>query len=116
MAKSKEEYQKRFIQSLIALRDHFLELDANELVGPKKSYLVESVINGYFGERRNRVPIKEPSMYMTNETIAEYLNDTVLSYIYDEVPEYLEIDWKERYVLKSEMDRLISDGDDSDSF
>jgi len=53
---------------------------------------------------------------MTNETIAEYLNDTVLSYIYDEVPEYLEIDWKERYVLKSEMDRLISDGDDSDSF
>jgi hypothetical protein len=94
MIKNREEWQKTFITSLISIRDYFIEQDPLEIIGKQHSVSISNILIGYFCERRIRVPIKEPSPYMTCEDIAIYINDEVLSYIYDEYPDFIDIDWR----------------------
>lgn len=116
MNKTREEWQKTFITSLISIRDYFIEQEPLEIVGKRRSTAVSNILIGYFCERRVRVPIKEPSAYMTCEDIAIYINNEVLSYIYDEYPDFIDIDWRQMYVLKQDIDELLADGDEEEEW
>lgn len=104
--KSKEQWEKSFIENFILYRDYFLEQPPFSIVGHQKSKSISDTLIGYFCERRNRVPIKDPSPFMSCEDMAIYLNDCVLDYIYYEYMDFMEIDWRQRYVLKSSIDNF----------
>lgn len=109
MNKTREEWQKKFITSLISIRNYFLEQGSLEIVGKRRCVAVSDILIGYFCERRVRVPIKEPSPYMSCEDMAIYINNEILSYIYDEHADFLDIDWRQMYVLKEDVDELFAD-------
>lgn len=116
MSKTREEWQKTFITSLISIRDYFVEMEPLEIVGKRRSSAVSNILIGYFCERRVRVPIKEPSPYMSCEDMAIYINDEVLSYIYDEYPDFIDMDWRQMYVLKEDIDELLAGGDEEEEW
>lgn len=114
MHKTKDQWEKQFIKSLIGLRDYFLDQELLSLVGRKKAKVVEDVIWGYFVDRRQRVPIPTVSYYMNCEDMGIFINDIVLSYMDDEHPDYLELDWQQKYVLKSQMEDFLSESEDEE--
>lgn len=116
MAKSKKEWEQKFIGTFVRLRDVYMEQEPMDLIGPKNAKIVESIIVGYFCERRPRIHIKEPSCYMNFEDIAIFINDIILNYINDEHPDLLELDWQQKYVLKSESQDLFFNEDDKENY
>jgi len=100
--KTRHEWEQEFTSTLVRLRDFYLQEDPLDLIGPKHSKMIESILVGYFRERRSRIPIKEPSVYMNFEDMAAFINNIVLDYINDEHPDLLEIDWQNNYILKQE--------------
>lgn len=114
MAKTRIEWEKEFIVALIRLRDYFLQLEGSEQSGLEKSKAINNLVLGYFSERRGCVGIPEVSCYTTNEEMAFYINDIVLEFITDEHVGFLETDWQNRYILKSEEDDIYSDSYDED--
>jgi len=100
--KTKDDFEKQFIVMLINFRDYFLEKEPLEQVDLISLDAVNNLIIGYFCERRSRVPIPSISIFMNHEDIANFINDEVLDYIKDEHPGFLETDWMQRYVVKSE--------------
>ena len=115
MAKTRIEWEKEFIIALIRFRDHFLQLDGFEQVGSEKAKAVNSLVQGYFAERRKSVGIPEISCYTTNEEIAFYINDVVLEFVTDEHEGFLSTDWQNRYILKSEEGDIYSDNYEDDN-
>jgi hypothetical protein len=116
MNKTREEWQKSFIKSLILFRDYFFTQEPSEIVGKNRSSAISSILIGYFCERRIRVPIKEPSPYMSCEDMAIYINNEVLSYIYDEQLDFIDLDWREMYVLKEDTNDFLADGDNEEEW
>lgn len=114
MNKTRTEWEKDFITALVRFRDYFLDLEGLSQIGPQKAFAVNNLVSGYFSERRNRVGIPEASCYMTNEDIAFYINDIVLDFVSYEHAGFLELDWRDKYILKSEENdiRLDSYGED----
>lgn len=100
MGKTKVEWEKEFMTSLVRFRDYFLQEESLELVGPDKAKAINNLILGYFCERRNRVSIKQSSCYMNNEDMATYIND-VLEFMSDEHVGFLDLDWQQKYVINT---------------
>lgn len=113
MTKSKEEWERIFVISFIRLRDFFLEQD-EDLLGKQRSRAISDLLIGYFCERRPRIPIKEPSPYMSCKDAALYINDCILFYINDEKKDLMEIDWRDLFVLKEDLDNLIFEEEDDE--
>lgn len=115
MTKTRTEWEKEFIVALVRFRDHFLQLDGFEQVGSERAKAVNSLVQGYFAERRKSVGIPEISCYTTNEEIAFYINDVVLEFVTDEHVGFLGTDWQNRYILKSEEEDIYSDNYEDDN-
>lgn len=116
MAKLKQDWEKEFIVALVRLRDFFMNQEGSELVGPRNAKVIESIIIGYFCERRPRIHIQEVSFYINFEDMAIFINDVVLDYMNDEHPGFLNVDWQLKYIIKSESEDLFANEDDKEDY
>lgn len=117
MEKSKQYWEQEFITSLIRLRDLYTEQEPMEIVGPKNAKVIESLIAGYFCERRHNTHIQEVSFYMNFEDMVIFINDIVLDYVKDEHPGFLDVNWQQMYILKSKIeDSFFNDEDKEDYY
>lgn len=103
--KTREDWEKAFIVSLVRLRDFFEEQDPEEIIKESKKTTIDELVLCYFSEqRRNRIPVPKASSFMNYEDAAIYLNDLVLGYIHDECSNFLILDWREKYIISQEID------------
>ncbi len=114
MKKTREHWEKEFIVSFIGFREYLLGEEPLSILGPKRADALNSIINAYFIRRRHCIP--EASYFMNCEDAAIFINDVVISYISDEYPGFLDVDWQEKFILKSEIDEEEESDNDYDIY
>lgn len=101
--------KKKFIQSIINIRDFCLEQDSDHVIGEKYAELINNCIQGYFDDRVKRIPIRNYSAYINFADCAKKLNDELLLYIYEENLSDMNTDWRDLFVLIEDFSKNDED-------
>ncbi len=106
---TRSEIERSIIISLVRLRDFFSNKPSDKIVEKSESDAVEGLVESYFLERRDRIPIQKANHFMSYEDIEKLINDSILDYIAEEYSYFIMSNWQSKYILCHDRDDYDDD-------